>query len=117
MIRASPICCVASACHYERAEKSIQNLVILSQAAAAYALAGRKDMARAMISGMEGQARERYVCGFNAASLYSVVGDKPLLGLKRRISAVRIECPLSGWIPGSIRCQATLRGPPAPHWP
>ena len=60
----------------DRAVKSTQNPVILSQAAAAYALAGRKDTARAMISGIEGQARERYVCGFNVASLYSVLGDK-----------------------------------------
>ena len=60
----------------DRAVKSTQNPVILSQAAAAYALAGKKNTARAMISGIEGQARERYVCGFNVASLYSVLGDK-----------------------------------------
>jgi hypothetical protein len=76
MILASPTCCVASACHYERAEKSSQNPVILLQVAAAYALAGRKDKARAMISGIEGQARERYVCGFNVACLYAALGDK-----------------------------------------
>jgi TolB-like protein/DNA-binding winged helix-turn-helix (wHTH) protein/Flp pilus assembly protein TadD len=60
----------------DRAVKSTQNPVILSQVAAAYALAGRKDKARAMISGIEGQARARYVCGFNVACLYSVLGDK-----------------------------------------
>ncbi len=60
----------------DRAVESTQNPVILSQAAAAYALAGRKDKARAMIGGIERQARERYVCGFNVASLYSVLGDK-----------------------------------------
>jgi len=60
----------------DRAVKSTQNPVILSQAAAAYALAGRKDKARAMIRGIEGQARQRYVCGFNVASLYSVLGEK-----------------------------------------
>jgi eukaryotic-like serine/threonine-protein kinase len=60
----------------DRAVKSTQNPVILSHAAAAYALAGRKDKARAMIPGIEGQARERYVCGFNVASLYSVLGEK-----------------------------------------
>ena len=60
----------------DRAVKSTQNPVVLSQVAAAYALAGRKDKARAMISGIEGQARERYVCGFNVACLYSVLGDK-----------------------------------------
>jgi hypothetical protein len=48
--------------------------VILSQVAAAYALAGRKDKARAMMGGIESQARERYVCGFNVA--YSVLGEK-----------------------------------------
>jgi TolB-like protein/Flp pilus assembly protein TadD len=60
----------------DRAVNSTRNPVILSQVAAAYALAGRKDKARSMISGIEGQARERYVCGFNVACLYSVMGDK-----------------------------------------
>jgi TolB-like protein/DNA-binding winged helix-turn-helix (wHTH) protein/Flp pilus assembly protein TadD len=60
----------------DRAVKSTQNPVILSQVAAAYALAGRKDKARAMINGIEGQARQRYVCGFSVACLYSVLGDK-----------------------------------------
>lgn len=60
----------------DRAVKSTQNPVILSQVAAAYVLAGRKDQARAMISGIEGQARQRYVCGFNVACIYSVLGDK-----------------------------------------
>jgi TolB-like protein len=59
-----------------RAEKSTQNPVILSHVAAAYAIAGRKDKARTMIRGIEAQARERYVCGFNVACLYSVLGDK-----------------------------------------
>lgn len=60
----------------DRAVKSTQNPVILSEIAAAYALAGRKEKARAMIEGIEGQARKRYVCGFNVACLYSVLGDK-----------------------------------------
>jgi TolB-like protein len=60
----------------DRAVKATTSPVILSQVAAAYALAGRKDKARAMMSGIEGQARERYVCGFNVACVYSVVGDK-----------------------------------------
>jgi TolB-like protein len=60
----------------DRAVKSTQNPVLLSQIAAAYALAGRKDKARAMIPGIEDQARERYVCGFNVACMYSVLGDK-----------------------------------------
>lgn len=60
----------------ERAAQATKNPVILAQIAAAYALAGRKDKARAMVPGIEGQARERYVCGFNVACLYSVLGDK-----------------------------------------
>ena len=56
--------------------KSTQNPATLSQLAAAYALAGRKDKARAMLPGIEGQARQRYVCGFNVACLYSALGDK-----------------------------------------
>jgi hypothetical protein len=39
-----------------------RNPVILAQTAAAYALAGRPDKARAMLPAIEGQARERYVC-------------------------------------------------------
>ncbi len=55
---------------------SSRNPVILSQIAAAYALAGRPDKPRAMLPGIEGQARERYVCGFNVACIYSVLGEK-----------------------------------------
>jgi hypothetical protein len=32
--------------------------------------------ARAMLPGIEGSARERYVCGFNEAGVYAVLGDK-----------------------------------------
>jgi TolB-like protein/DNA-binding winged helix-turn-helix (wHTH) protein/Flp pilus assembly protein TadD len=60
----------------DRAAKSTQSPVTLSHVAAAYALAGRKDKARAMIPGIEGLARQRYVCGFNVACLYSTLGDK-----------------------------------------
>jgi len=60
----------------DRAAKFTQNPVILSQVAAAYALAGRKDRARTLLHGIEGQARERYVCGFNVASAYALLGDK-----------------------------------------
>jgi TolB-like protein len=60
----------------DRAVKSTQNPVLLSQIAAAYALAGRKDKARAMIPGIEAQAQKRYVCGFNVACLYSALGEK-----------------------------------------
>jgi len=60
----------------DRAMKSPQNPAVLSQIAAAYALAGRKDKAREMIPRIEGQAQKRYVCGFNVACIYSVLGDK-----------------------------------------
>ena len=40
------------------------------------ALAGRKDKARAMMGGIEDQARERCVCGFNVACVHSVLGEK-----------------------------------------
>lgn len=60
----------------EHGEKSTHSPVILSQIAAAYALAGRKDKARAMLPGIEGQARQRYVCGFNVAGVYASLGDK-----------------------------------------
>jgi len=60
----------------DRAMASTRNPVTLSQIGAAYALAGRADKARAMLPGIESQARERYVCGFNVACMYSVLGDK-----------------------------------------
>ncbi len=60
----------------DRAVSSTRNPVTLSKIAAAYALAGRADKARAMLPGIEGSARERYVCGFNVACVYSVLGDK-----------------------------------------
>jgi len=60
----------------DRALKSTQSPVILSQVADAYALAGRKDKARAMLPAIEGQARQRYVCGFNVGCVYASLGDK-----------------------------------------
>src|SRR5215471_8494987 len=60
----------------DRAVASAQSPVTRSQVAAAYALAGRKDKARAMLAEVRAQARDRYVCGFNVACLYSVLGDK-----------------------------------------
>lgn len=60
----------------DRAEKSAQNPVILSQVAAAYAMAGKKDKAHAMLTTIEAQARERYICGVNMASAYAPLGDK-----------------------------------------
>ena len=60
----------------DRSVASTKKPVILAKVAAAYALAGRQDTARAMLPGIEDQARERYVCGFNVACAYAVLGDK-----------------------------------------
>jgi tetratricopeptide (TPR) repeat protein len=60
----------------DRAAKSTQNPVILAQVAAAYASAGKKDKARTMLSAIEAQARERYICGVNVACVYAQLGDK-----------------------------------------
>jgi hypothetical protein len=50
--------------------------MILAQVASAYALAGRNDTARAMLTTIEAQARERYICGFNVACVYAALGDR-----------------------------------------
>jgi tetratricopeptide (TPR) repeat protein len=60
----------------DRAAQSAKSPAIRSQVAAAYALAGRPDKASAMLDEVRSRARERYVCGFNVACLYSVLGDK-----------------------------------------
>ena len=60
----------------DRAVSSTRNPVILSRIAFAYALAGRADKARAMIGGIEAQARVRYVCGYNVATIYAALDDK-----------------------------------------
>jgi len=60
----------------DRAVSSTRNPVILSRIAFAYALAGRADKARAMLGGIEAQARVRYVCGYNVATVYAALNDK-----------------------------------------
>jgi hypothetical protein len=35
-----------------------------------------KDKARAILRGLEAQVKQRYVCGFNVACLYTGLGDK-----------------------------------------
>jgi serine/threonine protein kinase/Flp pilus assembly protein TadD len=60
----------------DRAVKSAQHPVVLAQIASAYALAGNKTKAATMLTGIEAQARERYVCGFNVACVYAAMGDK-----------------------------------------
>jgi hypothetical protein len=56
-----------------------------------------------MLPGIEGSARERYVCGFNEAGVYAVLGDKQqaLAWLEKAYRDRAIDCPLSGWIPDS----------------
>ena len=58
-----------------RAVKSARSPVFLAQIASAYAMAGKKDTARTMLSAIEAQARQRYICGFNVACVYAPLGD------------------------------------------
>jgi tetratricopeptide (TPR) repeat protein len=60
----------------DRAAKVARNPVILAQLAYVYARGGMKEKATAMLSGLEAQAKQRYVCGFNMACLYVGLGDK-----------------------------------------
>jgi eukaryotic-like serine/threonine-protein kinase len=60
----------------DRAVRTSQNPVILAQIASAYALAGNKNKARAMLGGLEGQVRQRYICGFNVACVYATLGER-----------------------------------------
>jgi tetratricopeptide (TPR) repeat protein len=59
----------------DRAVRSEHNPVFLAQIASAYALAGRKDKARAMLSGIERLAEQRYVCGFSVALVFASLGE------------------------------------------
>ncbi len=60
----------------DRAIESTRQPVALTFVAAAYELAGKKNKARAVLDGVEQQARRRYVCGFSVACVYAVLGDK-----------------------------------------
>jgi len=60
----------------DRAVRSTQSPTVLAQVASAYALAGRNDTARGMLTTIEAKARERYVCGYNVACVYVTLGDK-----------------------------------------
>jgi TolB-like protein/Flp pilus assembly protein TadD len=60
----------------DRAMKVARNPVILAQLAYVYARAGMKDKARTILRGLEAQVKQRYVCGFNVACLYTGLGDK-----------------------------------------
>jgi hypothetical protein len=56
--------------------KATKQPLFLAQMASVYAMAGEKEKARTMLSGIEAQARERYVCGFNVACVYGALVDK-----------------------------------------
>ncbi len=60
----------------DRALISEGNPVVLAQIAAAFALAGKESKAREVLGGVEAQEQKRYICGFNIAGAYSVLGDK-----------------------------------------
>jgi len=60
----------------DRAVKTARNPSTLAQIASAYALAGNKNRAGAMLSGIEAQAHERYICGFSVACVYVTLGER-----------------------------------------
>jgi TolB-like protein/Tfp pilus assembly protein PilF len=60
----------------DRAIKSARSPIHLAQIASVYAKAGKPGKARAMLSGLEAQVRQRYICGFNVACVYAALGDK-----------------------------------------
>jgi TolB-like protein len=60
----------------DRAERATTNPVTLAQIASAYALAGSKDKARELLRGVEKQAAQRYLCGFNVATVYAALDEK-----------------------------------------
>jgi TolB-like protein len=60
----------------DRAAKSARNPIVLAQVASAYALAGKRNKAREMLATIEGEARQRYICGYNVACVYAVLGNK-----------------------------------------
>ena len=59
-----------------RAEATIKNPTLLAQTASAYAVAGDKRRAYALLGKVLAQANRRYVCGMNVAAVYSTLGDK-----------------------------------------
>ena len=60
----------------DRGMKVARNPVIQAQLAYVYARAGMKDKATTILNGLEAQVKQRYVCGFNVACLYTGLGDK-----------------------------------------
>jgi len=60
----------------DRAVTRTKNPLLVAQIASAYALAGNKDKAKALLTRLEAQVRQRYVCGFNVACVYAGLGEK-----------------------------------------
>jgi eukaryotic-like serine/threonine-protein kinase len=60
----------------DRTLKKSQHPVIVAQMASVYALAGNKSKAKSLLTSIEAQVRERYVCGFNVACVYASLGEK-----------------------------------------
>lgn len=60
----------------QRAAASARVPSQVAQTASAYALAGDKEKARALLRQLIAQAKGRYLCGKNVAAVYSVLGDK-----------------------------------------
>jgi TolB-like protein/DNA-binding winged helix-turn-helix (wHTH) protein/Flp pilus assembly protein TadD len=59
-----------------RVEASTKNPTLLAQTAAAYAVAGNKKRAYALLTKIVAQANQNYVCGMNVAGVYSTLGDR-----------------------------------------
>jgi len=60
----------------DRSLATMQEPIRRSQVVAAYAIAGRKDKARAQLDSIINFGRLRYLCGFNVGSLFAVLGEK-----------------------------------------
>lgn len=60
----------------DRAATSARVPSQVAQTASAYALAGDKQRARALLRQLIAQAKQRYLCGMNVGAVYSVLGDK-----------------------------------------
>jgi len=59
-----------------RAEATTKSPTLLAQTASAYALAGDKRRAYALLEKVLAQGNQQYVCGMNVAAVYSMLGDK-----------------------------------------
>ena len=60
----------------DRAVRVARSPVVVAQIASAYALAGNKNKATALLTSIEAQVRQSYVCGFNVACVYASLGEK-----------------------------------------